>query len=95
MRDNASDSLLQLADPQVILEILHQLKDSYGRQMLQYKAVSSNVLRVRENSEELEAAVGNQPVRQGMKVQNTFLNSLIDSDSSMEELPPLQKWGAE
>ena len=95
MRDNASDSLLQLAEPQVILEIIHQLKDSYGRQMLRYKAVSSGILRARDNAEELEVAVGNKPDRLGMKAQDEIADSFIFSDSSAEELPPLQKWGAE
>ena len=95
VRDNASDSLLQLAAPQVILEIIHQLKDSYGREMLRYKAVSAGLLRVRENSEELEVAAGHKPVGQGIKTQNEFLNAFTFSESSAEELPPLQKWGTE
>ena len=92
-RDNASDSLLRLATPTAILEMIRQLKDSYGRDMLRYKALSAGLLQQDETGE-LKAAA-DRPANSLRTMPYEILNEIVEADSSEEALPALQKWGEE
>ena len=91
VRDNASDSLLQLTKPLAILEMIRQLKDSYGRDMLRYKALSAGLLQLDEKGE-LRVAE-NRMAKSPRGSSNEILSAVIEADSSEEALPALQKWG--
>ena len=91
VRDNAADSLLQLTKPLAILEMIRQLKDSYGRDMLRYKALSAGLLQLDEKGE-LRVAE-NRMAKSPRGSSNEILSAVIEADSSEEALPALQKWG--
>lgn len=73
--------------------MIRQLKDSYGRDMLRYKALSAGLLQQDETGG-LKAAA-DRPANSLRTMPDEILNEIVEADSSEEALPALQKWGDE
>ena len=96
VRDNASDSLLRLAKPLAILEMIRQMNDSYGRDMLRYKALSAGLIQLEPETEQLVLSTASDPsLKEESPTVQAGWQRLAGTQSppaSKEALPSLQEW---
>ena len=96
VRDNASDSLLRLAKPLAILEMIRQMNDSYGRDMLRYKALSASLIQLEPETEQLVLSTASDPsLKEESPTVLAGWQRLAGTQSppaSKEALPSLQEW---